>query len=136
MSGNISGKTLFSIIESPGHLNFSDLYLRLKLNEVKLLSMREAMKALKNKVPDFVVAEFFYGYGNNYAGVNLSNLDVFLSSLQKYAPQARVLVFADKVDQEHVARLGELFDIDTVLLRPVSELQLADALNKSKTSFD
>ncbi len=130
MSGNMSGKTLFSIIESPGHPNFSDLYLRLKLDEVKLPSMREAMKALKKKVPDFVIAEFFYGYGNNYAGVNLSNLDVFLSSLQKYAPQARVLVFADKADQKHIARLGELFDIDSVLLRPVSELQLADALNQ------
>lgn len=130
MSGNLSGKTLFSIIESPGHPNFSGLYSRLKLKEVKLASMREAMKVLKEQTPDFVVAEFFYGYGNNYAGVNLSNLDVFLSSLQKYAPQARVLVFTDKADQEHVARLGELFDIYAVLLRPVSESQFSDALNQ------
>jgi len=130
MSANLCGKTLFSIIESPGHPNFSSLYLRLELNEVKLLSMRQAMKTLKKQAPDFVVAEFFYGYGSNYAGVNLSNLDVFLSSLQKYAPQARVFVVADKSDQKHVARLGELFDIDSVLLRPVSELQLADALNQ------
>ncbi len=92
--------------------------------------MREAIKALKTETPDFVIAEFFFGYGNNYAGVNLSNLDVFLSSLQKYAPQACVLVIADKADKEHVARLGKLFDINTVLLRPVSEQQLSDVLNQ------
>lgn len=126
----MSRKTLFSIIESPGHPNFSDLYSRLNIDEVKLLSMREAMKVLKKQIPDFVIAEFFYGYGNNYAGVNLSNLDVFLSSLQKYAPQARVLVIADRADKEHVARLGNLFDINTVLLRPISEQQLSDALNQ------
>ncbi|MEE8388625.1 MAG: hypothetical protein V3R65_08620 [Acidiferrobacterales bacterium] len=126
----MSRKTLFSIIESPSHPNLSDLYSRLNIDEVKLLSMREAIKALKTETPDFVIAEFFFGYGNNYAGVNLSNLDVFLSSLQKYAPQACVLVIADKADKEHVARLGKLFDINTVLLRPVSEQQLFDVLNQ------
>lgn len=92
--------------------------------------MREAIKALKTKTPDFVIAEFFFGYGNNYAGANLSNLDVFLSSLQKYAPQARVLVIADKADKEHVARLGDLFNIGEVLLHPVTEQQLVAALNQ------
>jgi len=43
-----------------------------------------------------VVAEFFYGFGNNYAGANLGNLDVFLASLQKYAPEARVIVLVKK----------------------------------------
>jgi len=124
----MSGKIIFSIIESASHPQLSGLYSRLGLKEVKLLSMREAMKKLKKQSPDFVMAEFFYGYGNNYAGVNLSNLDVFLSSLQKYAPQARVLVIADKVDCDHITRLGELFDIDTVFFRPVSEQQVSDAL--------
>ncbi|MEE8482461.1 MAG: hypothetical protein V3S12_03825 [Acidiferrobacterales bacterium] len=123
-------KLIFSIIESPGHPNYADLYARLNIDQLQLLSMREAIKALKKNTPDFVIAEFFFGYGNNYAGVNLSNLDVFLSSLQKYAPQARVLVMADKADQAHVAQLGELFDIEEVLLRPVTEQQLADILIK------
>lgn len=126
----MSNKLIFSIIESPGHPNYTDLYARLNIDQLKLLSMREAIKALKNSTPDFVIAEFFFGYGNNYAGANLSNLDVFLSSLQKYAPQARVLVMADKEDQAHVAQLGELFDIEEVLLRPVTEQHLADILIK------
>lgn len=43
-----------------------------------------------------LVAKFFYGYGNNYTVVNISNLDLLLFSLQKYAPKARVIVLVDK----------------------------------------
>jgi hypothetical protein len=38
---------------------------------------------LKRTRPDWVVAEFLYGFGNNYAGANLCNLDVCLASLRK-----------------------------------------------------
>ena len=57
--------------------------------------MRKAIQGLSEQRPDYVVAEFFYGYGNNYAGANLGNLDVFLASLQKYAPRAQVIVMVD-----------------------------------------
>ena len=82
----MSTRTLFSIVESPAHPDFSRLYKQLDIREVRLASMRKAISALKSRTPDIVVAEFMYGYGNNYAGVNVSNLDVFLYSLQKYAP--------------------------------------------------
>ena len=82
----MAARTLFSIVESPAHPDFSRLYTRMGIREVRLASMRKAIGALKTDAPDYVVAEFFYGYGNNYAGVNVSNLDVFLYSLQKYAP--------------------------------------------------
>ncbi|MBT8438161.1 MAG: hypothetical protein KJO91_00425, partial [Gammaproteobacteria bacterium] len=88
----MSSATLFSIIESPLHPDFSEVYKRSGIQEVKLRSTRKAISELKKQTPDYVVAEFFYGYGNNYAGVNISNLDVFLYSLQRYAPQARVIV--------------------------------------------
>ena len=78
-------KTLFSIIESSAHPNFSELYKALGFKEIKINSMRKAIAALKKQQPDFIVAEFFYGYGNNYAGVNISNLDVLLYSLQNDA---------------------------------------------------
>ena len=74
----MSAIALFSILESPGHPDFSGLYQRLGLNESRFGSMRHALQALKTQQPDFIVAEFFYGYGNNYAGVNISNLDVML----------------------------------------------------------
>jgi hypothetical protein len=52
------------------------------------------------------VAEFFYGFGNNYAGANVSNLDVFLAALQKQAPEARVIVLVAKDQAHYVPLLG------------------------------
>jgi len=119
---------LYSIIESPTHPRLSDLYVELGIDEVQLTSMRKAISELKTNPPDYVVAEFFYGYGNNYAGVNVSNLDVFLHSLQKYAPAARVIVLADKIDIEHVGKLPKELTPQAVLLQPVSRRQMAEQL--------
>jgi hypothetical protein len=119
---------LYSLIEAPSHPDFSSLYRRLGLEHLRLTSSRKAIGELKKRPPDFVVAEFFYGYGNNYAGVNVSNLDVFLHSLRKYAPKARVIVLVSKADQHHVAKLQALFDIHAVLSQPVSEAAVAEAL--------
>jgi hypothetical protein len=117
----MSARTLFSIVESPAHPDFSRLYKRLEIREVRLASMRKAISALKDDTPDYVVAEFFYGYGNNYAGVNVSNLDVFLYSLQKYAPDARVVVLVDRRERQFVDKLSALFPLNAVLQHPVRE---------------
>ena len=117
----MSASTLFSIVESPAHPDFSRLYKRLDIREVRLASMRKAISALKNATPDYVVAEFFYGYGNNYAGVNVSNLDVFLYSLQKYAPDVRVVVLVDRRERQFVEKLSALFPLHAVLTQPVRE---------------
>jgi len=81
--------------------------------------MRKAISQLKLEAPDIVVAEFFYGFGNNYAGVNVSNLDVFLYSLQKYAPQAKVIVLVDKAERKYIEKLPEIVPLHAVLTLPV-----------------
>lgn len=86
--------------------------------------MRKAINELKKHQPDYVVAEFFYGYGNNYAGVNISNLDVFLYSLQRYAPKARVIVMVDKSERQYVDKLNDIFPLHAVLQQPVSQAQM------------
>jgi len=122
---------VYSIIESPAHPNFSAVYHDLGLTEHKFVSMRKAIGSLKKHQPGWVVAEFFYGYGNNYAGINLSNLDVFLRSLQKYAPEARVLVLVDKEEYQYVDRLVDLFPLYAVLVHPVTEEDMARYLSES-----
>lgn len=122
---------LYSLIESPGHPDFSALYKRLGLQHLPLTSARKAMGELKKRPPDWVVAEFFYGYGNNYAGVNVSNLDVFLHSLRKYAPAAKVIVLVSKAELPHVDKLRALFDIHAVLTQPACEAAMADALQSA-----
>lgn len=119
---------LFSIVESPGHPNLSALYRSLGIEEIRLASQRKAVQALKRQHPDIVVAEFFYGFGNNYAGANLGNLDVFLASLQKYAPDARVIVLVAKDQRQHVDRLTARFPVHAVLVQPVRESDVAEVM--------
>lgn len=122
------GRVLFSIVESPMHPDFSRLYRRLGIRELRLGSMRKAISQLKKDRPDFVVAEFFYGYGNNYAGVNVSNLDVFLYSLQKAAPAARTIVMLDKSERQYIDRLTAILPVHAVLQHPVSEQDIEAVL--------
>ena len=119
---------LFSIVESPGHPNLSGLYRRLGIREERLASQRKAMQALKGCKPDFVVAEFFYGFGNNYAGANVSNLDTLLAGLQKYAPQARVIVLVDKAQRPYVDLLAGRFPLHAVLVQPIRPADLEPLL--------
>lgn len=125
---------LFSIVESPAHPDFSALYRELGLEEIRATSMRKAIAALKKQPPAWVVAEFFYGYGNNYAGVNVSNLDVFLASARKYAPDARVIVMVDKGETRYVDKLTELFPVHAVLVHPVSREDLRKTLQRLSES--
>ncbi len=120
--------TVFSIVESPTHPDFSALYQRLGMNEVKLSSQRKAISELKKQAPDVVVAEFFYGYGNNYAGVNISNLDVLLMSLQKAAPDVRLVVLVDKSERQYVDKLNDILPLHAVLQHPVTEADMEAAL--------
>ena len=120
--------TLLSIIESAAHPNFSGIYRQLGIDETRLDSMRKALAALKNRPFDFIVAEFFYGYGSNYAGVNISNLDVMLYSLQKYSPDTRVIVLVDKSERKYVGKLDEIFPLHAVLQYPVSDRDMKQCL--------
>jgi hypothetical protein len=127
----MGGPVLYSIIESPAHPNLSGLYRRLGIEELRLPSQRKAVQALKRRAPDWVVAEFFYGFGNNYAGANLSNLDVLLGSLQRYAPNARVLVLVAKDQRAYVDILAKRFPLHGVLVQPVREDEVEALLTEA-----
>lgn len=126
----MSAKTLFSIIESSAHPNLTALYDSLGIKESKISSMRKAIAALKKQQPDFIVAEFFYGYGNNYAGVNISNLDVLLYSLQKYSAQSKVIVLVDKSEFQYVDKLNEIIKLHDVFIFPVNSSKLQKSLTR------
>ena len=123
-------KTLFSIIESSGHPNASELYNSLGIKETKITSMRKAIATLKKQQPDFIVAEFFYGYGNNYAGVNISNLDVLLYSLQKYSEHTKVIVLVDKSEFKYVDKLNEIIMLHDILKFPINIDRLQNSLTQ------
>lgn len=131
----MSDKILFSIIETPVHPDFSSLYQSLGFNEIRLGSIRKANAELKKCLPDVVVAEFIYGYGSHYSGTHISNLDVFLVTLLKYQANSRVIVIADKSEQQYVGKLNDIFPIDKVLTHPVRAEQMSALLKVTSTHF-
>jgi DNA-binding NtrC family response regulator len=118
-------KTLFSIIESPLHPNYSALFKRLGYEEVQLTSTRKAVSQLKKQVPDLVVADFVYGYSNNYSGIHISNLDVFLMSMQKFAPGTKVIILAAKDELEYAEKMRDICPIVAIVPFTVSEAEMA-----------
>jgi hypothetical protein len=115
---------LFSIIESPFHPKLSGLFSRLGFEEVELTSTRKAVSALKKQKPDVVVADFVYGFSNNYSGVHISNLDVFLMSMQKFAPETPVIILVTPAEMEHAEKMRNICPIQAILPFSVSESEL------------
>jgi len=102
--------------------------------EIKVNSSRNAIKALKTHKPDFIVAEFFYGYGNNYAGVNVSNLDVLLSALPKYSSDTKTIVFVIKDEVQFIEKLNTLYPVYAAFLHNTPEYAIEEAiLGKDET---
>ncbi len=117
-------RTLLSFAESLAFPNFANLYTRLGIEELRVDSVRRALAAVKKTPPDFILAEFVYAWGNNYASCHIGNLDSLLASLPKYAPQTRVIVLAQRTQLEYVQRLGELYPLHGIVPLPVSEAEL------------
>ena len=117
-------KTLFALIESPFSPHFPDLYRELGIVAERFDSARNLHRALRKEAPDFFVGEFIYGWGNNYAGANVSNLDVTLRALQCVAPQAKTIVFMQPSEAPHIGKLLDLFPIHALLTYPVTEAQM------------
>jgi hypothetical protein len=122
-------KQLYTLLESPTFLQLPELYKSLGVEETRFHTARQLNKAITKTAPDLVLAEFFYGFGNNYAGINISNLDVSLHALQRHAPQAKVMVLADKADRPYVPKLEALFKIDAILTLPVTASDIKTAIS-------
>ena len=121
-------KTLFSIIESPLHPKLTDLYQSMGYEELQLTSTRKAVSALKKQKPDLVVADFVYGYSNNYSGIHISNLDVFLMSMQKFAPDAPVVILAAVDELEYAEKMKDICEIAAILPFNMAEARLKEVV--------
>ena len=122
-------KIIYSVIESPTHPHLTALYHKLGIEELSFKHMRKLISRLKKVQPDYIAVEFFYGYGNNYAGINISNLDVMLYSLQRYSPNTKVIVFVDKAERQYVDPLNTILPLHAVLTLPVKQAEVMDALS-------
>ena len=112
-------KQLLSVIETPLHPDFSELYRAKGYVPSRVNSMRKAISHVKKNPVDVVVADFLYGYGEDYAGITVSNVDVLLYSLQRYRPDTGVILLAHKNEQQYLSKLSESFEIKAALVHPV-----------------
>lgn len=121
-------RLLYTLLESPLACQFPDLYRELGIEAERFDSARNLHRALKKQPPDYFVGEFVYGWSNNYAGANVSNLDVTLRALQAAAPQAKIIIVMHPSEAAHIGKLLELFPVHAVLTYPIGEKQMRAAL--------
>jgi len=126
-------KTLFTLIQSPLPSDFPSLYQELGIVAERFDSARNLHRALQKQAPDFFVGEFVYGWGNDYAGATVSNLDVTLRTLQGVAPKAKIIVLMQASEEAHIGKLLELFTLHAVLKFPVAKEQMRTALQSLAT---
>jgi len=121
-------KTLYALVDSPFASHFPDLCQALGIVVERFDSARNLHRALQKQPPDFFVGEFIYGWGNDYAGATVSNLDVTLRTLQAVAPQAKVIVVMQPSEEAHIGKLLALFSVHAMLKYPITEEQMRAAL--------
>lgn len=115
---------LYSVVETCFHPQLTSLYEQHNLQEEVFRSTRKVMIKIKKQAPDFLVADFVYGYSNNYAGVNISNLDVMLIAMKRYSPNTKVIILAQKDEIEYVSPLNDIYPLHAVLPLPVSTVKM------------
>lgn len=119
---------VYSVVSSRIHPRMTHLYAQQGLSEKVFSSTRKAMNLIKKEKPAYLVADFLYGYSNNYAGVNISNLDVMLMALQRYSPDTKVIIIAEKHEIQYVPHLDTIMPLHGILQHPVSEGDMAKLL--------
>ena len=118
-------RTLLSIVELGGYPNFSSLYHGAGYEVIIASSMRKALALIKKHRPDVIVAEF--NYQSDFRD-RTSNLDSLLATLQTRCPEARVVVFFEPAQAEHLQRLLSRFSIHAALSFPIDQAQLAESV--------
>jgi hypothetical protein len=119
---------LYTLLGSPLACQFPDLYRERGIEAERFDSARNLHRALKKQVPDYFVGEFVYGWGNNYAGANVSNLDVTIRTLQAVAPKAKIIIVMHPSEEPHIGKLLELFPVHAVLTYPIDKKQMRAVL--------
>jgi hypothetical protein len=119
---------LYAIADTPTHPDFTALYRRLGFDARRIASQRRAIAELKKEPPAVVVGEFVNAFHTYYQATNISNLDVFLQSLSKYAPDARVIVVVERKDLALANQLAAIHQPLTLVPRPCSEATMEELL--------
>ncbi len=124
----MSDPLLLSIVEMGGYPDFSPLFRSKGFTPEKLHSVRKAQAWLKRHRPAVVVAEFHF---DPELRDRMSNLESLFAALQRYAPEARVIVFIDPAHRPRLEQLQRRHRVFGALDYPIDEQALAALLDRA-----
>ena len=113
---------LLSIVEMGGYPDFTALYKAAGYRSEKVHSMRKAQVWLKKNRPAVVVAEFHF---DPELRDRMSNLESLLAGLQRFAPEAKVIVFIDKAHHGRLEKVRTRYAVQGALDYPIDHSSLA-----------
>lgn len=124
---------IFSLIESPAHPNFTQLFIEKGYEEKHFFTVRKIISALKKQKPDIVIVKFHYQYVSDYASNHISNVDSLLASLQKYSDyQPKFIFFSSQQDYKFLHLLTDHYAGFArsvhALIMPVQAKQMSELL--------
>ncbi len=123
-SGSARSPRLLHILELGGYPDFTPLYRSLGYVPELQGTMRKALKSIKKRMPDVIVAEF--NFQSDFRD-RTSQLESLMASIAR-APQVKVIVFHDREQAHLFERVRSRFDFHEVLVYPIKEEELAAAL--------
>ncbi len=118
---------LLALVELGGYPNFIPLYKRHGYQVEMVNSVRKAQAWLKKHQPKVVVAEF---YVDPQFRDRLSNMESLLATLQRYANQAKVIVFIDHHYLPRLEGVKQRYAVFGALEFPIQEERLDELLNQ------
>ncbi len=120
--------TLLHILELGGYPDFSPLYRAQGYEPERIDSMRKAIKYIKKRVPDVIVAEF--NFQSDFRD-RTSQLESLMASIAR-APQVKVIVFYDREQAHQLERIRSRFDFHALLGYPIDEKELIRVLRSAR----
>ena len=120
-------KTLLAIVEQGGYPDFTPLYESLGYQVITTPSMRKALGLLKQHKPDVITAEFIY---SPMYSARISNLESLFAALQGRQLSPQLIVFINKEEQHHLAKLEMRYFISQEITYPINEEKLSNCLKE------
>jgi len=119
-----NNKTLLAITELGGYPNFTDLYTKCGFQVESASSMRKALRSLKQKKYDVIIAEF--NFQSDFRD-RTSSLETLMAVIQQM-DEVKIIIFYEKEYQHQFEKLRARFSFHSELPYPIDEYQLKSAV--------
>ncbi len=113
-----NNKRLLFFVDEGGFDDFTPLFLSMGFEVDFEGSQRKATQLAKKNQYHVLVAEFSH---NPEFRDRVSNIESLLATLENHAPEAKIVVLYDKINQPQLEQLRQRYRMDTVLSFPIDE---------------